>query len=74
VLLGFVTDHNVFTRSFLDEIPLVLNLAVLWRCGLQLDLIGTRRFFASFFSLDAHHWQGFLSSRLYFVEVSLLVL
>ncbi|CAM6129279.1 unnamed protein product [Calypogeia fissa] len=36
---------------------------------LKLDLMGTRRFFDSFFSLAPHHWQGFLSSRLYFVEL-----
>lgn len=38
---------------------------------LQLDLAGTRRFFDAFFDLEPHHWQGFLSSRLYFMEVRL---
>ncbi|KAG0631980.1 hypothetical protein M758_1G295900 [Ceratodon purpureus] len=36
---------------------------------LKLDLAGTRRFFDAFFDLDPHHWQGFLSSRLYFMEL-----
>ncbi|KAL2611289.1 hypothetical protein R1flu_022981 [Riccia fluitans] len=36
---------------------------------LKLDLVGTRRFFDAFFDLDDHHWQGFLSSRLYFWEL-----
>ncbi|KAL3682483.1 hypothetical protein R1sor_000505 [Riccia sorocarpa] len=36
---------------------------------LKLDLAGTRRFFDAFFDLDDHHWQGFLSSRLYFLEL-----
>ncbi|XP_073389043.1 lycopene beta cyclase, chloroplastic isoform X1 [Physcomitrium patens] len=36
---------------------------------LKLDLAGTRRFFDAFFDLEAHLWQGFLSSRLYFIEL-----
>jgi len=36
---------------------------------LKLDLAGTRRFFDAFFDLQPHHWQGFLSSRLYFMEL-----
>ncbi|KAG0581182.1 hypothetical protein KC19_4G230600 [Ceratodon purpureus] len=36
---------------------------------LKLDLAGTRRFFDAFFDLEPHHWQGFLSSRLYFMEL-----
>ncbi|GAQ85842.1 lycopene beta cyclase [Klebsormidium nitens] len=36
---------------------------------LKLDLDGTRRFFSAFFSLSPYHWQGFLSSRLYFLEL-----
>jgi len=36
---------------------------------LKLDLAGTRRFFDAFFNLEPHNWQGFLSSRLYFMEL-----
>eukprot|EP00245_Coleochaete_scutata_P007935 TRINITY_DN23763_c0_g1_i1.p1 TRINITY_DN23763_c0_g1~~TRINITY_DN23763_c0_g1_i1.p1 ORF type:complete len:576 (+),score=78.67 TRINITY_DN23763_c0_g1_i1:39-1730(+) len=36
---------------------------------LRLDLEGTRRFFDAFFDLSPYHWQGFLSSRLYFTEL-----
>eukprot|EP00890_Picochlorum_soloecismus_P003143 jgi/Picsp_1/382/NSC_00380-R1_lycopene beta cyclase len=36
---------------------------------LKLDLAETREFFAAFFSLSDFHWQGFLSSRLSFVEL-----
>ncbi|KAJ7516993.1 hypothetical protein O6H91_21G023300 [Diphasiastrum complanatum] len=38
---------------------------------LQLDLEGTRRFFSAFFDLEPYHWQGFLSSRLYILELGL---
>jgi hypothetical protein len=34
-------------------------------------LAGTRRFFDAFFDLEPYHWQGFLSSRLYLMEVTL---
>eukprot|EP00897_Mesotaenium_endlicherianum_P000322 jgi/Mesen1/10290/ME000079S09707 len=37
--------------------------------GMDLDLAGTRRFFAAFFDLSPYHWQGFLSSRLYLSEL-----
>lgn len=36
---------------------------------LKLDLAETRQFFAAFFSLSDRHWQGFLSSRLSFLEL-----
>ena len=36
---------------------------------LKLDLEETREFFAAFFALSDFHWQGFLSSRLSFVEL-----
>ncbi len=36
---------------------------------LKLDLAETREFFAAFFSLSDFHWQGFLSSRLTFLEL-----
>lgn len=36
---------------------------------LKLNLIETRQFFAAFFSLSDFHWQGFLSSRLSFIEL-----
>lgn len=36
---------------------------------LKLDLAETRDFFAAFFALSDYHWQGFLSSRLTFIEL-----
>ncbi len=36
---------------------------------LKLDLAETRDFFAAFFALSDFHWQGFLSSRLTFIEL-----
>lgn len=36
---------------------------------LKLNLKGTRRFFDAFFDLSPFHWQGFLSSRLYLIEL-----
>jgi lycopene beta-cyclase len=36
---------------------------------LKLDLEETREFFSAFFSLSDFHWQGFLSSRLSFIEL-----
>ncbi|CAK9231967.1 unnamed protein product [Sphagnum troendelagicum] len=36
---------------------------------LKLNLAGTRRFFYAFFDLEPYHWQGFLSSRLYIMEL-----
>lgn len=36
---------------------------------LKLDLAETREFFAAFFALSDYHWQGFLSSRLSFIEL-----
>ncbi|KAK7283142.1 hypothetical protein RIF29_12455 [Crotalaria pallida] len=41
---------------------------------LKLDLNGTRRFFDAFFDLKPYYWQGFLSSRLTFVELAWLCL
>jgi len=35
----------------------------------KLDLAGTRRFFDAFFDLEPRLWQGFLSSRLYFMDL-----
>jgi lycopene beta-cyclase len=36
---------------------------------LKLDLVETREFFSAFFSLSDFHWQGFLSSRLGFLQL-----
>ncbi|BDA46459.1 Lycopene beta cyclase, chloroplastic [Coccomyxa sp. Obi] len=36
---------------------------------LSLNLAETRQFFAAFFALSDHHWQGFLSARLSFLEL-----
>ncbi|KAF8376846.1 hypothetical protein HHK36_031482 [Tetracentron sinense] len=36
---------------------------------LKLDLQGTRRFFDAFFDLEPCYWQGFLSSRLFLLEL-----
>lgn len=36
---------------------------------LKLDLAETREFFAAFFALSDHHWHGFLSSRLGFLQL-----
>lgn len=36
---------------------------------LKLDLAETRDFFSAFFALSDYHWQGFLSSRLTFIEL-----
>ncbi|KAL6537890.1 hypothetical protein OROHE_012177 [Orobanche hederae] len=39
---------------------------------LKLDLDGSRRFFDSFFELNPHYWQGFLSTRLSLGELLVL--
>ena len=36
---------------------------------LKLNLPDTRQFFAAFFDLSDHHWQGFLSARLTFPQL-----
>lgn len=36
---------------------------------LKLDLGETRQFFSAFFALSDHHWHGFLSSRLSFLQL-----
>ena len=36
---------------------------------LKLNLADTRQFFAAFFDLSDHHWQGFLSARLTFPQL-----